>query len=93
MRQEELIDQVATKIHFVKSDVRLVVTHFVEAAVEALLKGDEVCLTGIGKIRPSVKKGRKGRNPKTGEDLIIPDKTVLKLSVAKALKDLINPSV
>jgi DNA-binding protein HU-beta len=90
MRQEEAVAIVSERVGLVKSDVRLVITAYNELNVETLEKGDDVCMTGIGKIRAWLKKGRMGRNPKTGEPLIIPDKTVVKISVCKSLKDLLN---
>jgi DNA-binding protein HU-beta len=86
MRQEDLVSEVSTKTGLVKSDVRLVITAYNESIVEALNRGEDVCYTGVGRIRPILKKGRLGRNPKTGEPLTIPDKIKLNFTVAKTLK-------
>jgi DNA-binding protein HU-beta len=86
MRQEDLVADVSNKTGLVRSDVRLVITAANETLAEYLNKGEEVCLTGIGRIRPTIKKGRMGRNPKTGEPLMIPDKIKLQFTLAKSLK-------
>jgi DNA-binding protein HU-beta len=44
-------------------------------------------LPGIGKLVLVNRKARIGRNPKTGEQIQIPAKTVVKFRVAKACKE------
>ena len=46
---------------------------------------------GLGKLVVVNRKRRKGRNPATGEEIIIPAKRVLKFRIAKAAKDACNP--
>jgi len=48
-------------------------------------------LPGIGKLVLLRRKARMGRNPATGEALKIPAKTVVKMRIAKAAKDVIIP--
>ena len=48
-------------------------------------------LPGIGKLVLVNRKARVGRNPKTGEAIQIPAKTVVKFRVAKACKEAVLP--
>ena len=48
-------------------------------------------LPGIGKLVLVDRKARMGRNPKTGETIQIPAKTVVKFRVAKACKEAVLP--
>ncbi len=48
-------------------------------------------LPGIGKLVLVNRKARQGRNPKTGETIQIPAKTVVKFRVAKAAKEAVLP--
>ncbi len=48
-------------------------------------------IPGIGKLVLVNRKARLGRNPKTGETIQIPAKTVVKFRVAKAAKEAILP--
>jgi len=48
-------------------------------------------IPGIGKLVLVQRKARLGRNPKTGETIQIPAKTVVKFRVAKAAKEAILP--
>lgn len=54
---------------------------------ESLIKGENVKIRGFGTFKLSKYKARNGRNPKTGENIRIPAKTVIKLNVAKNLKN------
>jgi DNA-binding protein HU-beta len=47
-------------------------------------------IAGVGKLVVVARKARKGRNPATGETIMIPAKRVLKFRVAKAAKDSIS---
>ncbi len=48
-------------------------------------------IPGIGKLVVVSRKRRKGRNPATGETIVIPAKKVLKFRIAKAAKDAVTP--
>jgi DNA-binding protein HU-beta len=62
----------------------------VEATLEEISKqlsdGNEIRLTGFGKFSAVARSAREGRNPKTGESMQIPAKTVPKFSAGAELK-------
>ncbi len=62
-----------------------------EALVSMAYKGakDGFMIPGLGKLVLVNRKARKGRNPATGEEIMIPAKKVVKFRVAKAAKDAI----
>ena len=49
-------------------------------------------IPGLGKLLVVNRKKRVGRNPATGETMVIPAKKALKFRIAKAAKDAILPS-
>lgn len=49
-------------------------------------------IPGLGKLVVVSRKKRMGRNPATGETMVIPAKKVLKFRIAKAAKDAVMPS-
>ena len=63
----------------------------IEALVNLAYKGasDGFKIPGLGKLVKVNRQARMGRNPKTGEAIQIPAKTVLKFRIAKAAKDAI----
>lgn len=48
-------------------------------------------IPGIGKLVLVDRKARQGRNPATGQTILIPAKTVVKFRVAKACKEAVLP--
>lgn len=54
---------------------------------EELVSGGEMTLPNIGKLKVKAIKARKGRNPKTGEEIQIPAKNKVVFSAAKELKE------
>ena len=57
---------------------------------DTLVNGDKVDVTGFGKFEAVQRAERKGRNPQTSEELIIPASIAPKFKPAKALKDKLN---
>lgn len=56
----------------------------------ALGKGEDIPLSGIGKLSSVKREARKGRNPRTGDTIDIPACTAVKFSCSKTLKDALN---
>ena len=55
-----------------------------EATLVATLKsGNEYRVQGLGVLKPVTRAARNGRNPQTGEAMVIPEKKTVKLSVSK----------
>ena len=57
---------------------------------EVLVKGEEINFVGWGKFEVTEKAAKKGRNPKTGEEIQIPAKKVVKFKAGKKLADNVN---
>ncbi len=52
-----------------------------------LKKGERVTIVGFGTFTVSERKERKGRNPKTGAEMVIPAKKMPKFLVGKSFKE------
>lgn len=57
---------------------------------DALKKGEKIQLVGFGSFQVRAKRARKGRNPKTGEQITIAARKVLKFKPGKALHQAVN---
>jgi DNA-binding protein HU-beta len=85
MSKTAIIAHFANKFDMKKKDV---VAVFEELATLAYKEAKNTfTLPGIGKLVLVHRKERMGRNPKTGEAITIPAKTVVKFRVAKACKE------
>ena len=85
MNKAELVSIMAEKAGMTKVDAKKDIEAFMEASAEALQKGDRISLVGFGTFSTSNHPARKGRNPKTGAEIIIPEKTVVKFKAGAEL--------
>ena len=90
MNKSELISVVADKVDTTKKDAEGMVNAVFEAIIEALKDNDKVVLTGFGTFEVHERAARTGRNPQTGEDILIEGGKAPVFKAAKALKDEIN---
>lgn len=90
MNQSKLIIKVAGISGESKKAVEAVLKTTADVIHAELEEGGEVTLPGLGKLSVHAKAARKGRNPKTGEEIDIPARHVPHFAAAKALKDAVN---
>ena len=90
MNKAELIDAVAEKSGLSKADASRAVDTVVDVISKALKKGEKVSLVGFGVFSVRKRAARKGRNPKTGEEIKIPAGKTPAFKAGKALKDSVN---
>ena len=72
MNKKELIDAVAAKAGMPRTQAAHAVDATLAALTEALNSGEKVQLIGFGSFESKIRPARKGRNPRTGEELDIP---------------------
>jgi len=60
-----------------EKDSAKIVDNLIHIMKESLIEGDEIKVSGFGKFVVRDKQARKGRNPQTGEDIIISARRVV----------------
>lgn len=70
-----------------KRQADAVVDAVFEVITKALSQGEDVAITGFGAFKVRKRSAKVGINPRTGEKVNIPAKTVPKFSAGKALKE------
>ena len=90
MNKSELIQAIADEAELNKRDAAEFVDAFVSVVTQAMKDGKDVTLVGFGSFHTAQSAERKGRNPKTGESLIIAARNTPKFRAGKALKDAVN---
>ncbi len=63
---------------------------FLESIKESLKDGDKVSLVGFGTFYLKTKDARNGRNPRTGEQIKIPAKSVVAFKPGKEFRELVS---
>ena len=73
-----------------RKDSAKIVETLLERIKSTLESGDEILISGFGKFCVREKKQRRGRNPATGEDLILDARKVVTFKCSPVLTDRIN---
>jgi DNA-binding protein HU-beta len=90
MNKADLINVVAAKVDLTKTKTSEVIDAVVEAVKEALITGDKVTLVGFGTFQTANRAERKGRNPKSGAEILIPAKKIAKFKPGASLQSSVN---
>ncbi|HSV89293.1 MAG TPA: HU family DNA-binding protein [Bacteroidales bacterium] len=85
MNKAELIDAMASGAGLTKADSKRALDAFLAATSSALKKGDRVALVGFGSFSVAKREARKGRNPRTGKEISIKAKKVVKFKAGAEL--------
>ena len=87
MKKSELIARIAADAKLPRAAVEKTINSFVSTVGKILQAGDKITLPGLGTFCVSTKRARRGRNPRTGQEITIPAAKVPNLRVGKALKE------
>jgi DNA-binding protein HU-beta len=90
MNKTELVATIAEKAEISKKDAERALNAFTDTVSDALREGDKIQLVGFGTFEVSERAERTGRNPQSGETMVIPASKIPKFKAGKALKDAIN---
>jgi len=88
--KEDLVSKVAQDTGITKAQAKQAVESFLDSVSEGLAGGGKVTLTGFGTFQVQEREARTGRNPQTGEKMLIPARKVPKFSPGKNLKKLVS---
>ncbi len=90
MNKTELVAAVAEKAELSKKDADKAVAAVLAAVTEALANGEKVQLVGFGTFEVRTRGARTGRNPRTGEDITIPESKVPAFKAGTPLKNAVS---
>jgi DNA-binding protein HU-beta len=83
----DLIATVADGTDLSRAKAGEVVEAVFDAIAGALKNKEEVRLVGFGTFAAATRKASTGRNPRTGEEMAIPESTTVRFKAGKGLKD------
>jgi DNA-binding protein HU-beta len=90
MNKAELIAAIAEQSGLTKIQAEAAFKATFDIIISALVKQDKVMIPGFGGFSSKVRAERKGRNPSTGKEIMIPKAIVAQFKVATQLKEIIN---
>ena len=88
--KNSLINSVQNKLDISKSQAHDIIETFLETIKKTLGSGEDILISGFGKFCVKEKKGRRGRNPSTGEDLFLDDRRVVAFKSSSVLTKKLN---
>ena len=90
MTKADLVEEVIRATELPRKDSEVVVETVFESIIHALQTGDKIEIRGFGSFRTRERRGRTGRNPKTGAKVEVPAKKIPFFKPSKELKDFVN---
>ncbi|RLE08788.1 hypothetical protein DRZ78_00380 [Candidatus Aerophobetes bacterium] len=90
MNKAELVEEVANRTGLTKRVVGKALDTLISTITNSLARGEKVTLVGFGSFKVMRRKGRRGRNPQTGEEIQIPAKDVPKFEAGKSLRNAVS---
>lgn len=84
MTKNDLIEKISNLMPS-KKEAAVVVNRIFDEMLEAIVNGEKVVITGFGSFNLLVTQTKKGRNPKTGETILIEPKKKIKFKQSKEI--------
>ena len=86
----QIVESIQNQTGFPKNRSLQIVETFLEIIKNTLASGEDVLVSGFGKFCVREKNERKGRNPATGEDMMLAPRKVVTFTCSGKLREKIN---
>jgi len=86
-------NDIVAKVHhlgFTQKKSAVVIESLLEIIKNTLVDGDDVLVSGFGKFCVKRKRPRRGRNPATGDELLLKERRVVTFKCSGKLRNIIN---
>lgn len=90
MTKADLVEEVSRVVEVTRKDSEVIVETIFECIVTSLRNSEKIEIRGFGSFRTRERRGRIGRNPKSGERVEVPPKTIPFFKPSKELRDVVN---
>ena len=86
----DIVERIYERVGFSKKEATEIVESIFEVVKRRLEQGEKVKVSGFGNFVVNQKRPRKGRNPQTGEEIVITGRRVLTFKASQVLKKTMN---
>jgi integration host factor subunit beta len=90
MTKADLVEEVIRLTELPRKESETVVETIFDSIITALRENDKIEIRGFGSFRTRQRRGRVGRNPKTGAKVDVPPKRIPYFKPSKELKEFVN---
>ena len=90
MNKEDLTKRVSDSIGVIQSETAIIVDAVLKEIYKGILENEKVTFQDFGSFHKVQRKARKASNPRTGEEVRVPAKTVVSFKMSKKMKQDLN---
>ena len=90
LTKAHIINSIQNQLNIPKNKSSETVESLLEIIKSTLESGEDVLISGFGKLCVKEKSERRGRNPATGEDMMLAPRKVITFKCSGKLRDKIN---
>lgn len=90
LSKSDLVKEISDRTESTKAATERFIESFQDVIMEAVAEGKDVRLTGFAAFKPVKRAARMTRNPRTGETVETPEKTVPNIKPLKRFKDMLT---
>ena len=90
LTKAHIVENLLAKNLFTKTESAQIIETLFELLRQSLEEGDDVLISGFGKFCVREKSRRRGRNPQSGEPIMLPPRKVVTFKCSGVLRDKIN---
>ena len=90
MTKADIVEQIYEQVGFSKKESAELVEKVFDAIKGTLAEGEKVKISGFGNFVVRGKNSRKGRNPQTGQEILLEARKVLTFKPSLVLKNILN---
>ena len=90
LTKSHIVDELTEQLGFPRKTSSETLETLLEIIKSTLENGDDVLISGYGKFCVKEKNSRRGRNPSTGEDMVLDQRKVVVFRCSHLLRDKIN---
>lgn len=90
MTKADLVDIIFGKVGLSKIESQNIIEMIFETIKQTLVEGESVKVSGFGTFNVKKKNARRGRNPKTGDELQITPRRVVTFRASNHFKELVE---
>ena len=90
LTKQTIIEKIAEKNNLKPSEAKDTIEELLEIMKSTLASGEDIMISGFGKFQVNEKAPRKGRNPATGEDMVLDGRRVVIFKCSGGLRAKLN---
>jgi DNA-binding protein HU-beta len=90
MTKADIVDKVAIGTGLTKLETEAIIEGFFKTVIDALREGKGIEIRGFGTYKVKKKRARQARNPKTGDQVFVPEHYVPTFKFSKDFKELVD---